>query len=97
LVVNFDPEAASSVITVANGQPEVLKICQVFCKEFPKNFQTRLSSLWVNDLYEFCGFRPDPENHLLESEGGRISLSPKGFEILLDLVGNGNRLTTKKS
>lgn len=55
-----------------------------------------LSSLWINDLYEFCRFRLDPENHLLESEGSRISLSPKGFEILLVLVRNGNRLTTKE-
>jgi DNA-binding winged helix-turn-helix (wHTH) protein/TolB-like protein len=56
----------------------------------------RLSSLAVNDLYEFCRFRLDPENHLLVSEGSRISLSPKGFEILLVLVRNGNRLTTKE-
>ena len=56
----------------------------------------RLSSLEVNDLYEFCRFRLDPENHLLESEGNRISLSPKGFEILSVLVRNGNRLTTKE-
>jgi DNA-binding winged helix-turn-helix (wHTH) protein/TolB-like protein/Flp pilus assembly protein TadD len=52
--------------------------------------------LQVNDLYEFCRFRLDPENHLLESESNRISLSPKGFEILLVLVRNGNRLTTKE-
>jgi DNA-binding winged helix-turn-helix (wHTH) protein/TolB-like protein len=56
----------------------------------------RLSSLEVNDLYEFCRFRLDPENHLLECDGNRISLSPKGFEILLVLVRNGNRLTTKE-
>lgn len=47
-------------------------------------------------MYEFCRFRLDPENHLLESDGNRISLSPKGFEILLVLVRNGNRLTTKE-
>ena len=96
MVVKFDPEAASSVITVAKGRPGVLKICQVFCKEFPKDLQMRLSSLWVNDLYEFCRFRLDPENHSLESEGNRILLSPKGFEILSVLVRNGNRLTTKE-
>jgi DNA-binding winged helix-turn-helix (wHTH) protein/TolB-like protein len=56
----------------------------------------RLSSLEVNDLYQFCRFRLDPENHLLECAGDRISLSPKGFEILLVLVRNGNRLTTKE-
>jgi DNA-binding winged helix-turn-helix (wHTH) protein/TolB-like protein len=56
----------------------------------------RLSSLEVNNLYGFCRFRLDPENHLLASESDRISLSPKGFEILLVLVRNGNRLTTKE-
>jgi DNA-binding winged helix-turn-helix (wHTH) protein/TolB-like protein/Flp pilus assembly protein TadD len=61
-----------------------------------KEFANAGNSLEVNDLYEFCRFRFDPENHLLESEGNRISLTPKGFEILLVLVKNGNRLTTKE-
>lgn len=47
-------------------------------------------------MYEFSRFRLDPENHLLESEGIPISLTPKAFEILLVLVENGNRLTTKE-
>jgi len=47
-------------------------------------------------LYEFSGFRFDPENHLLESDGSPISLTPKAFEILLVLVQNGSRLTTKE-
>lgn len=47
-------------------------------------------------MYEFCRFRFDPENHVLESNGSRISLTPKGFEILLVLVRNGSRLTTKE-
>jgi len=47
-------------------------------------------------LYEFSRFRFDPENHLLESEGTPISLTPKAFEILLVLVENGSRLTTKE-
>jgi len=47
-------------------------------------------------LYEFCRFRFDPENHLLECEGSPIPLTPKAFEILLVLVQNGNRLTTKE-
>ncbi len=47
-------------------------------------------------MYEFSRFRLDPENHLLESEGTPISLTPKAFEILLVLVENGNRLTTKE-
>ncbi|MBB5319363.1 winged helix-turn-helix domain-containing protein [Tunturibacter empetritectus] len=47
-------------------------------------------------MYEFSGFRFDPENHLLESDGNPISLTPKAFEILLVLVQNGSRLTTKE-
>jgi DNA-binding winged helix-turn-helix (wHTH) protein/TolB-like protein len=47
-------------------------------------------------LYEFCRFRFDPENHLLECEGSPIPLTPKAFDILLVLVENGNRLTTKE-
>jgi DNA-binding winged helix-turn-helix (wHTH) protein/TolB-like protein len=47
-------------------------------------------------LYEFSRFRFDPQNHLLESEGTPISLTPKAFEILLVLVENGSRLTTKE-
>ena len=47
-------------------------------------------------MYEFSGFRFDPENHLLESDGSPISLTPKAFEILLVLVQNGSRLTTKE-
>jgi DNA-binding winged helix-turn-helix (wHTH) protein/TolB-like protein len=68
------------------------KLLQVISKEFPntpKQFE-------INHLYEFSRFRFDPENHLLESEGTPISLTPKAFEILLILVENGNRLTTKE-
>ena len=56
----------------------------------------KLRPLEVNHLYQFCTFRFDPENHLLESEGNPISLTPKAFEILLVLVQNGSRLTTKE-
>ena len=56
----------------------------------------KLKPLEVNHLYQFCTFRFDPENHLLESEGNPISLTPKAFEILLVLVQNGSRLTTKE-
>jgi DNA-binding winged helix-turn-helix (wHTH) protein/TolB-like protein len=52
--------------------------------------------LEVNHLYQFSRFRFDPENHLLESEGSPVSLTPKAFEILLVLVQNGTRLTTKE-
>jgi DNA-binding winged helix-turn-helix (wHTH) protein/TolB-like protein len=52
--------------------------------------------LEVNHLYQFSRFRFDPENHLLESDGSPISLTPKAFEILLVLVQNGSRLTTKE-
>jgi len=54
------------------------------------------SSLAENHLYQFSRFRLDPENHLLESEGDPVSLSPKAFEILLVLVQNGSGLTTKE-
>ena len=47
-------------------------------------------------MYQFCRFRFDHENHLLESEGNRILLTPKAFEILFVLVQNGSRLTTKE-
>jgi DNA-binding winged helix-turn-helix (wHTH) protein len=49
-----------------------------------------------NTLYEFGRFRFDPANHLLRSEGTPVSLTPKAFEVLLVLVQNGNRLTTKE-
>ena len=47
-------------------------------------------------MYEFGRYRFDPENHLLESEGRPVPLTPKAFEILLVLVQNGSRLTTKE-
>jgi DNA-binding winged helix-turn-helix (wHTH) protein/TolB-like protein len=58
--------------------------------------QMQLTPLEVKHLYQFCRFRFDPENHSLESEGNPISLTPKAFEILLVLVQNGTRLTTKE-
>jgi DNA-binding winged helix-turn-helix (wHTH) protein len=65
---------------------------QGISKEHPKASKP----LEINHLYEFSRFRLDPENHLLQSEGIPISLTPKAFEILLVLVENGNRLTTKE-
>jgi DNA-binding winged helix-turn-helix (wHTH) protein/TolB-like protein len=65
---------------------------QGISKEHPKTSKP----LETIHLYEFSRFRLDPENHLLESEGTPISLTPKAFEILLILVENGNRLTTKE-
>lgn len=47
-------------------------------------------------MYEFGTFRFDPENHLLLNEGSPVSLTPKAFDILLVLVQNGGRLTTKE-
>jgi DNA-binding winged helix-turn-helix (wHTH) protein/TolB-like protein len=47
-------------------------------------------------LYEFCRFRFDPKNHLLQCDGAPVPLTPKSFEILLVLVQNGSRLTTKE-
>jgi DNA-binding winged helix-turn-helix (wHTH) protein/TolB-like protein/Flp pilus assembly protein TadD len=47
-------------------------------------------------LYEFGGFRFDPAERLLTSEGTPIPLAPKAFDVLLLLVQNGSRLTTKE-
>jgi DNA-binding winged helix-turn-helix (wHTH) protein/TolB-like protein len=47
-------------------------------------------------LYQFGKFRFDPANHLLLSEESPIPLTPKAFDVLLVLVQNGKRLTTKE-
>jgi DNA-binding winged helix-turn-helix (wHTH) protein len=49
-----------------------------------------------NFLYGFCKYRLDPENYLLESEGCPVRLTPKTFDILVVLVQNGSRLTSKE-
>lgn len=46
-------------------------------------------------MYEFGKFRCDPREHLLESEGKAVPLSPKCFEILVLLVQSRGRLLTK--
>jgi len=54
-------------------------------------------SCWeTNALYEFGKFRFDLASHLLRSEEGPIPLTPKAFDVLLVLVQNGMRLTTKE-
>ena len=47
-------------------------------------------------MYEFDKFRFDPANHLLLSEDDSVPLTPKAFDVLLVLVQNGKRLTTKE-
>jgi DNA-binding winged helix-turn-helix (wHTH) protein/TolB-like protein len=47
-------------------------------------------------LYEFGKFRFDPANRLLMSDGAAVPLTPKAFDVLLVLVQNGSRLTTKE-
>jgi DNA-binding winged helix-turn-helix (wHTH) protein/TolB-like protein/TPR repeat protein len=47
-------------------------------------------------LYQFGRFRFDPMNQMLVNEGTPVSLTPKAFEVLLVLVQNGSRLTTKE-
>ncbi|MBZ5552789.1 MAG: winged helix-turn-helix domain-containing protein [Acidobacteriia bacterium] len=47
-------------------------------------------------MYEFGRFHFDPADHLLLSGATPISLTPKAFDILVVLVQNGNRLTTKE-
>ena len=49
-----------------------------------------------SDLYEFCSFRFDPDNRLLQRAGEPISLTPKALEVLLVLVQDGSQLTTKE-
>jgi len=46
-------------------------------------------------LYEFGRFRFDPEDRLLLCNGSPVPLAPKTLEVLLVLVQNGSRLTTK--
>jgi hypothetical protein len=45
--------------------------------------QIQLNPLRSITCTNSADFRFDPENHLLESEGNPISLTPKAFEILL--------------
>jgi DNA-binding winged helix-turn-helix (wHTH) protein/TolB-like protein/Tfp pilus assembly protein PilF len=52
--------------------------------------------LEVKALYQFGKFRFDPVNHLLLSEEDPVSLTPKAFDVLLVLVQNGRRLTSKE-
>ena len=66
------------------------------CKNFPNGPEELLRRLESKTLYEFGRFRFDPANHLLLSEGTPVSLTPKVFEVLLVLVQNGSRLTTKE-
>src|SRR5690242_17559667 len=46
-------------------------------------------------FYEFGPFRLNPEERLLVREDKPVSLSPKGFELLVFLVANHGRLVTK--
>lgn len=46
-------------------------------------------------LYEFDGFRLDPNERLLVRDGTPVTLTPKAFEMLVVLVGNSGRLLTK--
>jgi DNA-binding winged helix-turn-helix (wHTH) protein/TolB-like protein len=65
-------------------------------QEISKENANAPKPLGGNHLYEFCRFRFDPKNHLLERDGTPIALTPKVFEILLVLVQNGSQLTTKE-
>jgi DNA-binding winged helix-turn-helix (wHTH) protein/TolB-like protein len=65
-------------------------------QNFSKCIQIVVKRLGNKALYEFEKFRFDPENHLLSRDGVPASLTPKAFEILLILVQNGSRLTTKE-
>jgi DNA-binding winged helix-turn-helix (wHTH) protein/TolB-like protein len=52
--------------------------------------------LKIKDVYEFGIFRLDAPNRLLLREGVPVALTPKTFDLLLVLVQNGSRLTTKE-
>lgn len=47
-------------------------------------------------MYDFGIFRFDPANRLLLRDGAPVALTPKAFDLLLVLVHNGSRLTTKE-
>src|SRR5262245_29305292 len=53
-------------------------------------------SLTDKTLYEFGRFQFDPADRLLLEDGRPVALTPKALEILLILVQNGSRLTTKE-
>jgi DNA-binding winged helix-turn-helix (wHTH) protein/TolB-like protein len=52
--------------------------------------------LKIKDVYDFGSFRLDPANRLLLRDGEPVALTPKAFDLLLVLVHNGSRLTTKE-
>ncbi len=47
-------------------------------------------------MYAFGIFRFDSANRLLLRDGVPVALTPKAFDLLLVLVQNGSRLTTKE-
>jgi len=53
-----------------------------------------MSSLTSN-LYEFGGFRLDPQSRVLRRGGTAVPLTPKAFDLLLVLVQNAQRVVTK--
>jgi DNA-binding winged helix-turn-helix (wHTH) protein/TolB-like protein/Tfp pilus assembly protein PilF len=50
----------------------------------------------AKQLYEFDGFRLDPQERLLLRDGEAVPLTPKAFDMLLALVENGGRLLEKE-
>jgi len=50
----------------------------------------------TNGIYEFCSFRLDAQERLLQRDGATISLSPKAFDLLLALVERHGRLVEKE-
>ncbi len=53
-----------------------------------------MSSL-TSKLYEFGEFRLDAQSRVLRRAGTPVSLTPKAFDVLLQLVQNGGRVVTK--
>ncbi len=49
----------------------------------------------ASKLYEFGEFRLDPQSRVLRRAGTPVPLTPKAFDVLLQLVQNGGRVVTK--
>jgi TolB-like protein/DNA-binding winged helix-turn-helix (wHTH) protein/Flp pilus assembly protein TadD len=50
----------------------------------------------ISNLYAFGEFRVDPQNRLLLCGDEAVTLTPKGFEVLLVLVRSGGRVVSKQ-
>ena len=63
---------------------------------FPQNQFNRLKEPKINHLYKFGAFQLDTSRRILLREGQSIALTPKGFELLLLLLQNRDRVLSKE-